>query len=184
MSQVLASIYSLVKSNNGLFKSEKQADFLIAELDRRGGLFVEMFSFGEHNGASATREVYIAWDQSGIVSITTKAVKSGRTTIKFERVTQAEFEAAKATKAQAMKAEMDQLLVAFIKNLSDIESQIEVIKVESDQLVSLVMSKTNDQTMIAGFVASSDHMVQVKTKDLVVQADYWKTVIAEHKAKY
>lgn len=73
MSQVLASIYSLAKSSNGLFKSEKQAAFIIAELDRRSGLFVELFSFGEFNGASANREVHVTWDQSGIVSITTKA---------------------------------------------------------------------------------------------------------------
>lgn len=184
MSQVLASIYSLTKSSNGLFKSEKQAAFIIAELDRRSGLFVELFSFGEFNGASANREVHVTWDQSGIVSITTKAPKSGKTTIKFQRVTQAEFEAANTAKAQAIKAEMDQLLVAFTKNLSDIESQIEAIKAESDQLVDLVKSSTNDQAMIAAFVANSDHMVQVKTKGLIEQANYWKTVIAEHKAKY
>lgn len=184
MSQVLASIYSLAKSNNGLFKSEKQAAFIIAELDSRSGLFVEMFSFGEYNGASATREVYVTWDQSGIVSITTKAPKSGKTTIKFQRATQAEFEAANTAKAQALKVEMDQLLVAFIKNLTDVESQIEAIKAESDQLISLVKANTNDQAMIAAFIANSDHMVQVKTKGLIEQANYWKTVIAEHRAKY
>ena len=184
MSQVLASVYSLAKSNNGLFKSEKQAAFIIAELDRRSGLFVEMFSFGEYNGASATREVYVAWDQSGIVSITTKAVKSGKTTVKFQRVTQSEFEAVNAAKAQALKVEMEQLLAAFNKNLSDVETQIEAIKAESDQLVNLVKANTNDQTMIAAFVANSDHMVQVKTKGLIEQANYWKEVITEHKAKY
>lgn len=184
MSQVLASIYSLAKSNNGLFKSEKQTAFIIAELDRRSGLFVELFHFGERNGASATREVHVSWDQAGIVSITTKAVKSGKTTVKFQRVTQAEFEAAKAAKAQAIREEMDQLLVAFNKNLSDVEAQIKAIKAESDQLVDLVKSKTNDQAVIAEFSANCDHMVQVKTKDLVKQADYWKKTIEEHKAKY
>ena len=79
---------------------------------------------------------------------------------------------------------MDKLLVAFNKNLSDVESQIEAIQAESDQLISLVKSSTNDQDMIAAFVANSDHMLQVKTKGLIEQANYWKEVITEHKAKY
>jgi hypothetical protein len=126
---LLVSVYSLAKSNNGMFKSEKQAAFLIAELERRNGLFVECFSFGEFNGASANREVQVTWDNQGIVRITTKAPKSGKTSIKFERKTDTEYQAIKEAKALEIQQGKQQAIADFKALI--VQEQAKIVEAET-----------------------------------------------------
>lgn len=94
---VLASVYSLAKNNNGFFKSEKQAKFLISQLEVCS-MFVESFSFGEFNGAKALRTVFVSWDSKGITEIKTVADVSRKESVKFTRISDTEFTAKQAQK--------------------------------------------------------------------------------------
>lgn len=73
------SIFTLTKYNNGLFKSEKQADFLIDQMQQTGGCI------GIANSGYNQCPIFAEWDAEGI----TKVVKHGKKkhTIMFERKT-------------------------------------------------------------------------------------------------
>lgn len=76
------SIYGLVKSNNGLFKSDAQANFLKSQLDRSSGVF----GSGSAYGNSYTD--FAEYDDKGIVRITRKAFKTGKESTFWERKVQ------------------------------------------------------------------------------------------------
>ena len=142
---VLASLYSLSKNNNGFFKSEKQAAFLVAELERRQGLFVESFSFGEHNGAQATRSVYVSWDTQGVIEIKTVADKSGKTAIKFTRLNAVDY----AAKQQAKDSELAQAQadkIRIIENLiASHQAKIAAIKAEHCAVIAMLTESSKAQ---------------------------------------
>jgi hypothetical protein len=71
------SILSLTKNNNGFFKSEKQAAFLIDQLKKNQGYF------GSFNSGYHSCPLFATWDEKGIVK-TTKSTKKGMVTL-FER---------------------------------------------------------------------------------------------------
>jgi len=75
MNNILTSIYSLTKTNNGMFKSEKQANFLISQFER----CEDCIGFSP-NG----KPIFVEYDAKGI----TKMYKliSNKTDIVFERV--------------------------------------------------------------------------------------------------
>ena len=59
---MLKSLFGLIKSNNGRFKSEKQAQYLLSRME--GGLYVErsVLHFGEHEGRSSRNTASIEWE--------------------------------------------------------------------------------------------------------------------------
>ena len=71
------SILSLAKCNNGFFKSEKQAQFLIAQMSDFGGCI------GHANSGYNSCPIFASWDEEGITKIV-KASKKGDIVI-FER---------------------------------------------------------------------------------------------------
>jgi hypothetical protein len=73
------SILSICKNNNGYFKSEKQAKYLISELTKWGG------HFGSNNSGYHTCPLSATWDADGIIK-TTKSTKNGRVTVWERRV--------------------------------------------------------------------------------------------------
>lgn len=71
------SIFSLAKTNNGFFKSEKQADFLINQMKQTDGCI------GHYNSGYNSCPIFSEWDNEGITKITKKG--KNKETIVFER---------------------------------------------------------------------------------------------------
>ena len=60
---IAKSIFGLAKYNNGLFKSEKQRDFLISKIKQNGGLI------GHSNSGYHTCPIFASYDDKGITKI-------------------------------------------------------------------------------------------------------------------
>ena len=75
--EISKSIFGLAKSNNGFFKSEKQAAFLISQMSDLGGLI------GHANSGYNSCPIFASWDEKGITKII-KSTKSGDV-LMFER---------------------------------------------------------------------------------------------------
>jgi len=71
------SILSLCKSNNGFFKSEKQANFLIGQLSDCDGYF------GRNDSGFNACPLFAIWDNKGILKTQKSTIKGMVTT--FER---------------------------------------------------------------------------------------------------
>ena len=95
MNNLAASFASLVKSNNGLFKSEKQAAFLLSVCQDAG----TFYTGGQVYGNSYSLEYNC--DDSGVVSVKKYLPKTGKIVITWSRLTPAEFAANQADKAVA-----------------------------------------------------------------------------------
>jgi len=78
MENLLISCFSLAKSNNGFFKSEKQAEFLISKINERDG------NIGSVTSGYNSCPVFANLDNKGILKIV-KSTKSGEI-VMFERV--------------------------------------------------------------------------------------------------
>lgn len=72
------SIFGLAKNNNGFFKSEKQAQFLISVLEERGG------HIGQANSGYNQCSMFATWDEKGIIEIT-KHRTGGKIEVMFQR---------------------------------------------------------------------------------------------------
>lgn len=83
--ELLRSIYSLAKNNNGLFKSEKQAQFLKRQIDFRDGIVGSQEMYG--NSVSVRAE----YDDKGITKIYTHSHKTNRDVVKFIRISDEQF---------------------------------------------------------------------------------------------
>ena len=97
MDNLAASFASLVKSNNGLFKSEKQAAFLLSVCQDAG----TFYTGGQVYGNSYSLQYNC--DDSGVVSVEKYLPKTGKIVITWSRLTPTEFAANQAAKA-ALKA--------------------------------------------------------------------------------
>ena len=93
MDNLAASFASLVKSNNGLFKSEKQAAFLLSVCQDAG----TFYTGGQVYGNSYSLQYNC--DDAGVVSVEKYLPKTGRHAIVWSRLTPAEFAANQAAKA-------------------------------------------------------------------------------------
>ena len=67
---ILISLISLISTNEGKFKSEKQAKFLLSKLDNNRYEGTESYVFGEHGGCVRRVEYSILCDDSGVVHAT------------------------------------------------------------------------------------------------------------------
>lgn len=75
--EISKSIFGLTKSNNGFFKSEKQAQFLISQMSSFDGFI------GHANSGYNSCPLFAFWDESGITKIV-KSAKNGDV-VMFER---------------------------------------------------------------------------------------------------
>ena len=75
--ELAKSIWGLVKYNNGFFKSEKQAQFLISEMILLDG------HIGFADSGFNSCPIFASWDERGITKIVKSAKKGG--IIMFER---------------------------------------------------------------------------------------------------
>lgn len=74
------SVLSLCKNNNGFFKSEKQAKYLISQLKRWGG------HIGQNDSGYNTCPLSAEWDDDGIIKTTKYTKSKGRVTVWERRV--------------------------------------------------------------------------------------------------
>lgn len=132
---LLVSFFSLVKNNNGFFKSEKQAAFLLKMTD---GHYVtsQNIQFGEYEGRTNRNTAKIEWavilDNQGVVKM--EKTTSKGTQVYFER-TQEFFDKVAAKKA-AMLADMEATKAgrnAFIcEKIAALVNEIEAAERELD----------------------------------------------------
>lgn len=183
MSNILISVYSLASKNNGFFKSEKQAQFLISELDKVGGSFIEYFTFGYTGKEKHSRFVTVSYDTQGITEIRTKAEKSGKESVKFTRKTDQEFAAIQAAKIAEYNAEVLQSITAIENNIAELQAIIDSVKAENTATLEKVKQATQDQTIITSMTDSLDQMLAIKTTDQVKQIEFWTEKLIEVKAR-
>lgn len=67
---ILISLLYLISNNEGKFKSEKQAKFLLSKLDNNRYDFTESYVFGEYGGCVRRVEYSILCDDNGVVHAT------------------------------------------------------------------------------------------------------------------
>jgi hypothetical protein len=110
--EIAQSIFALAKSNNGLFKSEKQSAFLISQLKKTDGCI------GHADSGYNSCPIFASWDDKGITKIV-KASKNGDT-LMFERkqegvLTVLEIKRIKSLerKLKALKKEIEERQIAF-----------------------------------------------------------------------
>lgn len=132
-SDLLVSFFSLVKNNNGFFKSEKQAAFLLKMTD---GHYVtsQNIQFGEYESRTNRNTAKLEWavslDNQGITKMVKTTSKGSE--IYFER-TQEFFDKIAAKKA-SMLADMEATKAgrnAFIcEKIAELEKELELAERE------------------------------------------------------
>ena len=106
MDSTLLSAFSLCASNNGAFKSAKQAAFFASKFGNEL-VAVESYSYGEHNGSRCSVAYSVLFDSFGITSITKTGAKVETT---FERGGVNKYAENKARKARLAEAMRDDVL--------------------------------------------------------------------------
>ena len=161
MKNVSYSLAILVKNNNGMFKSQKQADFLIASCDNLAGnttFFAPSNCYG--NDYADTYHL----DQNGVVKVVRYATKSGSTKITWERKDQADFDQLVALKGKVELAHKP------IQKVLDRLQQLRNVNV-----VNVIMAGTYpDHNRVVSFVLKLEarkNTLEVKLADLYIAAD-------------
>jgi hypothetical protein len=101
MSNIAVSFASLVKSNNGFFKSEAQAKFLLAQCQEEN-TFV--------TGGAVYRNSYTLFyicDATGVVRVEKHLATSGKVEITFNRLTSEQFEAKQVAQVESNQRNAD-----------------------------------------------------------------------------
>lgn len=138
-SDLLVSFFSLVKNNNGFFKSEKQAAFLLKMTD---GHYVtaQNIHFGEYEGRTNRNTALVTWsvilDNQGVVKM--EKIASKGTQVYFER-TQEFFDKLAAKKSAAKQEQLDSLnmRLAFIEDrLNTLRNEFALVEPAKDVLMA------------------------------------------------
>lgn len=75
---VAKSLFSLIKSNDGNFKSEKQAKFLLSQMDNGYMEYQSTMSFGTSRAANPTTTWEFTCDNQGVVKVVKDLPAKGR----------------------------------------------------------------------------------------------------------
>jgi len=136
---MLKSFYSLAKSNNGIFKSEKQKDFLLAQCDSmmcfRSSANAS-FSFGVDGNVNQSYDVLVQCDAVGVVSITHIGGKTRKEKVFFTRMSEEQLQAKEAIKAQEW-AEYDEKMTLAAKR----EFKRKLYNKQLDKLANIAITK-------------------------------------------
>jgi len=143
--ELLRSIYSLAKNNNGLFKSEKQAQFLKRQIDFRDGIVGSQEMYG--NSVSVRAE----YDDKGITKIYTHSHKTNRDVVKFIRISDEQFKdnqdrravnfASEREKAKSGIAQNIQQRIDFLRNdIAELANEI-----DNDPSMAIILNKHIDR---------------------------------------
>ena len=143
-----------------MFKSEKQAAFLLANFDNNSEYTA--YTSGPYNSQ-------LIWtvkaDKTGIVSITKLAYKSGKTAVYFERKTETELTAlviSERVKAERIKAEKIEVITNLMQST---QARIDKQKAEDEALMETVRSQPSaTDEMVASIQEGISTLFQIKHK--------------------
>jgi hypothetical protein len=176
MDKILASCFNLAKwENNGKFKSEKQAEFLLSKFDSNSEY--SACTLGPYNSQ-------LIWtvkaDKTGIVSITKLAYKSGKTAITFQRRSDSELAdliVSQRIKAEKIKAEKIEIITNLMKLA---QARIDKQKQEFKDLMDLVKSQPSiTQEQINNVQESCDASLQIQHKQDFADLARWQAELDE-----
>ena len=131
MDSTLLSAFSLCASNNGAFKSAKQAAFFASKFGNELTA-VESYAFGEHNGSRCSVSYSVLFDSVGITSITKTGAKLETTFVRGGVNKYAENKARKARLAEDMRNEVRTVEIPYCE--STIASKLAQIKLIRDEI--------------------------------------------------
>lgn len=143
--ELLRSIYSLVKNNNGVFKSEKQAQFLKRQIDLRDGVVGSQEMYG--NSVS----VYAEYDDKGITKIYTHSHKTNRDVVKFIRISDEQFKDNQDRFISNRNAEIEKAKSGIAQN---IQQRIDLLRndiaelaneIDNNPSVAIILNKHIDR---------------------------------------
>ena len=133
MSDLIASFYSLAKTNNGLFKSENQAKFLLSKCENNVFHRKCVAIFGVSQFSRHDYDVTIVCDSIGIVSI---KHTSKTENLFFNRLSDAEY----SLKHEKQQTEL--IVISRLKKLTSVQKFID--SVESSRLRKLRRSSLTE----------------------------------------
>jgi len=143
--ELLRSIYSLAKNNNGLFKSEKQAQFLKRQIDFRDGIVGSQEMYG--NSVSVRAE----YDDKGITKIYTHSHKTNRDVVKFIRISDEQFKDNQDRFISNRNAEIEKAKSGIVQN---IQQRIDLLRndiaelaneIDNDPSMAIILNKHIDR---------------------------------------
>ena len=111
--EIQSSILGLAKNNNGFFKSEKQADFLISQMEISDGC-IGHFTSGYHSCP-----LFATHDKEGILKIEKQTVK-GIVAI-FERVVEGTLNSLQLKRLKSLKTNLKKLEIQLQNRISSWE---------------------------------------------------------------
>lgn len=118
---ITKSLFALVSSNGGLFKSEKQANFVLSHTLDNVHIANQRVSFGEFGGCVRVIEYVFTLDSKGVVKVVKTSKTTGKSSVYFDRnnkesvkAFQAKFEAknqrqVKADAINTLKARLNEV---------------------------------------------------------------------------
>ena len=145
MDSTLLSAFSLCASNNGAFKSAKQAAFFASKFGNEL-VAVESYSYGEHKGSRCSVAYSVTFDATGILSITKRGAKSETTFVRGGINKYAENKARKARLAEAMRNEVLTIEIPYCE--TTIESKLAAIRLISEEIANGTLSSSTFQSFI------------------------------------
>lgn len=93
---ITKSLFALVKSNGGLFKSDKQAGFILSHALDNAHIANQRKSFGEFGGCVRVIEYVFTLDLEGVVKVVKTSKTTGKSVVYFDRNNQESVKAFKA----------------------------------------------------------------------------------------
>ena len=145
MDSTLLSTFSLCASNNGAFKSAKQAAFFASKFGSEM-VVVESYSYGAHKGSRCNVSYSVTFDAAGILSITKRGAKSETTFVRGGINQYAENKAKKAVSTEIMRNEV--LTIEIPHCETTIESKLTDIRLISEEIAKGTLSSSTFQSFI------------------------------------
>lgn len=171
MSQVAMSFASLVKSNNGFFKSEKQAAFLLSQCQEQNVFYA---------GGSIYKNSYMMeyhCDAKGVVKVVKYLSKTARQVVMFERMTGEAFIAKQEATQAAKKREIEREAVAMAKyqaRLDAFQVAFEVAKAYIKQTLVNSGSSEDAANRCVGMILKDSDDIQDMIEDLIKCPEFVK----------
>lgn len=139
MDSTLLSAFSLCASNNGAFKSAKQAAFFASKFGNELTA-VESYSYGEHNGSRCSVAYSVLFDSFGITSITKTGAKLETTFVRGGINQYAENKARKARLAEDMRNDVLRIEIPYCE--TTITSKLADIQMIREEIANGILSNS------------------------------------------
>lgn len=170
-SQVAMSFASLVKVNNGFFKSEKQAAFLLSQCQEENVFYA---------GGSVYKNSYMMeyhCDAKGVVKVVKYLSKTARQVVMFERLTEEAFIAKQEATQAAKEREASREAAAMAKyqeRLDAFQVTLEVAKAYIKQTLVNSGSSEDAANRCVGMILKDSDDIQDMMEDLMKSPEFVK----------